>query len=181
LSGNYWNATRQTYAGTSSSGSSLNQLSSPTGIFFDSSDNLYVADGGNYRVMKYAVDNSTGTVIAGTTGTSGTSLSLLSTGARYLYVDSSQNLYIGDAYNNRVLLWTNGASTGVIVAGNGTYGTSLNQIYYPYGVWVDSSSNVFVAEYQNHRITEWASGASSGVIVAGITSSSGKSNRAKII
>jgi len=181
LNGNYWNTTRHTYAGTSTSGSGLNQLSSPTGIFFDSSDNLYVTDGGNYRVLKYTPNNSTGTVIAGTTNVSGTALNLLSTGARYLYVDSSQNVYISDTYNNRIILWTSGAFTGVMVAGIETYGTALNETYYPYGVWVDSSSNIYVAEYQNHRVSRWVSGGSVGVVVAGITNSPGMNNGAKII
>jgi len=181
LNGNYWNTTRHIDAGTSSSGSSLNQLSSPTGIFLDSSDNLYVTDGGNYRVLKYTPGNSTGTVIAGTTNTSGTALNLLSTGGRYLYVDSSQNVYIGDAYNNRITLWSSSANTGVIVAGIGTFGSALNETYYPYGVWVDSSSNIYVTEYQNQRVSKWVSGGSAGIVVAGITSSSGMNNGANII
>jgi len=170
----YWNTTATTRAGTGSSGTGLNQLSSPTGIYLDSSNNLYVVDGGNYRVLSYIPGVTSGTIIAGTTSVSGTTLSLLSTGPRYAFVDSSQNLYVGDAYNNRVMFWTYGSSTGVIVAGNGTFGTSLNQVYYPYGVWVDSSLNVFVAEYQNHRVTKWAQGAVTGVLIAGNTSSSGK-------
>ncbi|CAF1105306.1 unnamed protein product [Adineta steineri] len=169
----YWNTTASSRAGTGTSGPGLNQLNSSTGIFFDSSDNLYVADSGNYRVLKYAPGVTIGTVIAGTTNVSGTTLDLFSTGIRYIFVDSSQNLYVADTYNNRVMLWPNGASTGTIVAGNATFGTSFNQIYNPYGIWVDSSSNVYVAEYQNQRVTKWASGATTGILLAGNTSSAG--------
>jgi hypothetical protein len=131
--------------------------------------------------LKYTPNNSTGTVIAGTTNVSGSALNLLSTGGRYLYVDSSQNVYIGDAYNNRIILWTSGALTGVMVAGIEAFGSALNETYYPYGVWVDSSSNIYVAEYQNHRVSRWVSGGSVGVVVAGITNSAGMNNGAKII
>ncbi|CAF0846744.1 unnamed protein product [Adineta steineri] len=172
ISGMYWNTTASSRAGTGTSGAGLNQLSAPTGIFLDSSDNLYVADSGNYRVLKYAPGVTNGTLIAGANVT-GTTLNLLSTGIRYIFVDSSQNLYVADTYNNRVMFWANGSSSGIIVAGNGSYGTSFNEIYNPYGIWVDSSSNVYVAEYQNQRVTKWASGATTSILVAGNTSSAG--------
>ena len=131
--------------------------------------------------MKYAPNNSTGTVIAGTTGVSGTNASLFSTGLRALHIDSNQNLYVVGAGSHRVMRWGPGATSGVRVAGNGTNGSSLNQLGTPYGVWVDSSSNVFVAEFGNHRITKWAPGATAGVIVAGVNCTAGKNNDTKII
>lgn len=127
--------------------------------------------------MKYAPNNTTGVVIAGSTGSSGTNLNQLSTGIRYITVDSSQNLYVSDTYNNRVLFFPNGSSTGTIVAGNGTFGTSLNQLYYPYGIWLDSNSDLIVAEYQNQRVTKWVQGATAGTLVAGMTSSSGENKQ----
>lgn len=141
----------------------------------DSSNNLYIADSGNYRIMKYTPGATNGSIVAGT-GVTGTGLDQLSIGTRYIYVDSSLNLYIADTYNNRVVRWASNDSAGVIVAGNGTYGTSLNQLSYPYGVWVDSYSTVFTAEYQSHRVTRWTAGATAGVVVAGVTGSSGESN-----
>jgi hypothetical protein len=69
--------------------------------------------------------------------------------------------------------WASGGSTGVIVAGNGTGGSSLNEVAFPYGVWVDSNLNVFTTEYSNYRVTKWAPNASVGVLVAGITGSQG--------
>ncbi|CAF4350795.1 unnamed protein product, partial [Adineta steineri] len=100
---------------------------------------------------------------------------------RFIFVDSSQNLYVADTYNNRVMFWANGSSSGTIVAGNGSLGNSLNQINNPYGIWVDSGSNVYVADYTNHRVTKWASGATTSILVAGNTSSAGKQNSKKYI
>lgn len=117
--------------------------------------------------MKYLQGATNGTRVVGN-GTGGTGLSQLATsGSRYLYVDSSENIYISDTYNNRIVYWANGASSGVVVAGNGTYGTTLNQLAYPYGLWVDSSSNIYIAEYQVHRVTKWTPGATSGIVIAG--------------
>ena len=48
------------------------------------------------------------------------------------------------------------AKIGETVAGNGTYGTALNEFGYPSLVLVDSKKNVIVADYQNQRITQWS-------------------------
>jgi sugar lactone lactonase YvrE len=173
LSGVYWNVTGVVYAGNGTAGSALNKLSSPTGIFIDMNDTLYINDQSNYRVVSYLRDATSGTIVAGI-GTSGNASNQFSTAVRYNYVDASENIYIADTGNNRVMRWASGGSTGVIVAGTNTSGNSLNQLNYPYGVWVDSSSNVFVTDESNQRVMKWASGASAGVVVAGITSSSGE-------
>jgi hypothetical protein len=60
-----------------------------------------------------------------------------------------------------------------MVAGNGTLGSALSELYDAYGVWVDSNLNVFVTDFSNHRVTKWASGSTTGVVVAGITNSQG--------
>ena len=138
---------------------------------------MYLNDAGNYRVIRFPPNSKNGTIIAGINSTTGTTLNVFSTGMRGVYVDNSSNVYVADAYNNRVVLWLNGSSTGTLVAGNGTFGTTLNQVYYPYGVWVDSNSNIYVSEYQSHRVTKWAQGASSGVVVAGITGVAGRNDR----
>jgi hypothetical protein len=47
-------------------GHGAKQLNTPYGIFLDSSKNIYVADYGNYRVMKYAPGSTSGTRIGDT-------------------------------------------------------------------------------------------------------------------
>ncbi len=47
-------------AGGNNLGSALNQLSTPYGIFLDSVKNIYVADNGNSRIMKWALGSTTG-------------------------------------------------------------------------------------------------------------------------
>jgi len=73
--------------------------------------------------------------------------------------DSSGNLYIVDADNNRIRKVT--ASTGIIttVAGNGTAGSSGDggaatsaELSYPTAVVVDSPGNVYIADYNNNKV-----------------------------
>lgn len=173
----FWNTTGVLYAGSTSTGSALNQLSSPNGIFIDSNDALFINDGGNHRILKYLPGATSGILAAGS-GFGGTNASQLATSARFSYVDSNQNIYISDTNNNRVMRWANGASLGTIVAGNASSGPALEQVKNPFGVWVDSNSNVFVAESSNHRVTKWALGATAGIMVAG-GNGSGMSRQSK--
>ena len=159
------------YAGTGTSGSALNELKNPTGLYMDLNHNLYITDQGNCRIMTYAYNANSGTMVAGT-GICGANLTQLSSVSRYLYVDSARNIYVNDLNNYRVMRWASGNSIGTIVAGDGTSGSALSQINYPYGLWVDSNSNIFVAESSNHRVTKWVSGSSAGIIVAGTGTSS---------
>jgi hypothetical protein len=171
--GIYWNVTGIMYFANSTAGSGLNQLNAPTGIFIDSNDTLYISDAGNYRVLSYQRNATAATVVAGTSGVTGSALNQFSGNMRYIYVDTSGNIYIADKSNERVMRWAIGGSTGVMVAGNGVAGTALNQLDDPYGVWVDSNSNIFVTEFTNQRVTKWAPNATVGVVVAGITGSQG--------
>ena len=76
-----------------------------------------------------------------------------------LCVDKSDNLYIADIYNNRVLEVDAVSGILTLVAGNGTassagdYGpatqASLNR---PFGVTVDSTGNIFISEQLGSRV-----------------------------
>ncbi|CAF3136681.1 unnamed protein product [Rotaria sp. Silwood2] len=64
---------------------------------------------------------------------------------------------------------------GVTVAGGNGYGTGINQLYHPLGLYIDDDQTVYVADQSNRRIMEWKSGATSGKMVAG---GNGYGNRA---
>lgn len=161
------------YAGNGTAGSSFNQLTSPSGVFIDANDTLFVSDSGNCRIMAYLPNAINGSMVAGT-GMCGSTLNRLASDMRYNFVDTNNNVYIVDKNNVRVVRWSSGGSTGVRVAGNGTTGILLSQLNYPYGLWVDSNTNVFVADFGNHRITKWIPNATSGIVVAGQSGTSGK-------
>jgi len=151
----------------------------PTGVIFDSSGNLYIADYGNHRIRKVASGTGIITTVAGN-GTAGFSGDGGAAIAASLYrpseviVDSSGNLYFAEYYNQRIRKVA--SATGIIttVAGNGIQGfsgdnvaaasASLNN---PWGVAIDSSGNLYIADAWNHRIRKVASGTGIITTVAG--------------
>ncbi|CAF5130119.1 unnamed protein product, partial [Rotaria sp. Silwood1] len=56
---------------------------------------------------------------------------------------------------------------GITVAGGNGYGSELNQLSYPCGLYVDEDDTVYVADQWNHRIVEWKRSATNGKVVAG--------------
>ena len=115
-----WNSTGITVAGISGvNGTNSTLLDYPWGLALNYENTLYVADRFNNRVQKFLKNSSIGVTVAGQAN--GTAIFW----PPYLYypaaiiLDSNENLYIGDAYFNRVQLWIKGASSGSTVAGSG--------------------------------------------------------------
>lgn len=158
-----------TVAGTGASGFSGDggaatsaTLNYPTGVAFDSSGNLYIADQNNNRVRKVDV-TGTITTVAGngnsnptTNGVSATTTGLA--GPNGLAVDSSGNIYISESYGHRIRKVDSG---GVIttVAGTGTSGLSGDggpatsaTLREPAGLAIDTSGNLYIADWSNHLI-----------------------------
>jgi len=44
------------------------------------------------------------------------------------------------------------------VGGNGTLGTTLNQLRNPWGIYVDANYAVYVVDQGNHRVVRWDPG-----------------------
>ncbi|CAF5113402.1 unnamed protein product, partial [Rotaria sp. Silwood1] len=59
------------------------------------------------------------------------------------------------------------SQNGITVAGGNGYGSGINQLCYPWGLYVDDDQTIYVADCWNHRIVEWKSGATNGKVVAG--------------
>ena len=94
----------------------------------DYSNALYIADRSNHRVQKYLRDASLGETVAGQeTGLSGTNSNFLSNPFD-LIVETNGDIYVSDTDNHRILLWTSGSTTGVIVTGTGK--STLNALIY---------------------------------------------------
>jgi RHS repeat-associated protein len=146
----------------------------PMGIAFDSTGNLYIAEGWGYRIRE--VNASTGiiTTIAGNgtqgySGDGGPAIEAELYGPGGISVDATGNVYYSDLYANRIREIS--ASTGIIttVAGNGTAGftgdggpaveAELNQ---PMSVVSDAVGNLYIADRFNGRIRKVT--ASTGVI-----------------
>ena len=135
------------------------QFSIPTGVAVDSDGNLYVADTDNHRIRKI----TSGGVVTTLAG-SGTEGYHDATGTKAQFaapvgvaVDSSGNVYVADAGNNRIRKITP-AGEVTTLAGSDTAGHhddatgTAARFDVPTGVAVDSSGILYVADFWNNRI-----------------------------
>lgn len=140
------------------------RLNNPIGVTVDGTGNIYIADANNQRIRKVTASTGIISTVAGngTLGFGGdgstATLANLNTPSG-VKVDGSGNIYIADAYNQRIRKVT--ASTGFIstVAGNGTQGNlgdgspaTLANLYYPTSIALDVLGNIYIADKNNNRI-----------------------------
>lgn len=158
-------------AGGNGPGAALNQLHDPGGIFLDGAGNLYVADMGNHRVLRFppgADETTDGLVVAGGAGL-GQGFNQFNSPIS-IYIDAAGRLYVADRDNHRVLRYPDAHGTnktGVIVAGNGMSGVNLNQLDQPVSITM-YDHRLLVSEYRNHRVTSWdPENPNIGTVVAG--------------
>lgn len=151
-----------------------NTLYQPSSIHVDSQKNLYIMDSGHYRVQLWPYNASNGSTVAGSSaGVSGSTLDKF--GFSYaLYGDEINTIYIADSTYGRVVRWSQGASNGTLVAGNGSTGSSSSQLLLPIGMTVNSKTNtLYISDFSLHTVAAWQIGATTGSIVAGMNSTQG--------
>ena len=138
------------------------ELNYPNNVAVDNKGNVYIGDGGNYRIRKVdATGNITtvaGTGVLGYSGDGGPAASAVLGATNDLFADKSGNIYIADAYNNRIRQID---TFGIIrtVAGNGVNAfsgdggaatsASLSQ---PTGIRIDDAGNMYIADFGNSRV-----------------------------
>ena len=156
-----------------------NSFNTPNEIYVDASDNLWVADVLNNRVLmfpnaSFAVNATNGgiggaaTLVLGQTNFTDNSPGTTASTMSYpdgVYGDAAGNIYVSEAGNNRVLVFQNAASLSNGAAAkyvlgqpdfvsNGS-GDGASQLDYPYSITVVSgtSTELMVADYGNYRVT----------------------------
>lgn len=96
-------------AGTGDNGCDLNQMRVPTGVALDSSRQLYVADAGCGQILRFPPNSNPSTfavLVAFEAIPEAISINPL-----------TDDLYVVSFFNDRVLKFANGSTTGVVVAG----------------------------------------------------------------
>jgi len=137
-------------------------LSSPSGVFVDAGDTVYVADRDNHRVRKVdpsgAISTIAGDDTAGFSGDGGQATSARLHSPVSVCVDGSGRVYIADRDNHRV---RRVSAAGVIstIAGTGVEGflgdngpATSARLNSPSGVSVDGDGILYIADRGNHRV-----------------------------
>ncbi|MFN8672160.1 MAG: hypothetical protein U0457_08805 [Candidatus Sericytochromatia bacterium] len=138
------------------------KLVNPSGIAFDSLNNMYIVDSSN-RIRK--VDKITGIIttiagngVAGFSGDNGLAINAQLNLPNNITFDSLGNLYITDGGNNRIRkvdkntgIITTIAGTG-IAGFSGDNGLAINAQLIPVGLAFDSLGNLYIADGSNNRI-----------------------------
>lgn len=140
------------------------ELNGPLGITVDSLGNVFVADNVNNRIRKIStagiITTIAGTGVEGYSGDGGAATSAQLFAPFDVKIDSSGNILIADATNQRVRkISTSGiittiAGTGVKgFAGDG--GTAVRaELNLPSAITIDPLGNILVSDYENNRVRE---------------------------
>jgi len=149
------------------------RLCRPVGVALDGSNNLYVADTGNNRVLEYDTPITSDTTADRVFGqpdftTSGSNAGGLSATSlsfpEGVAIDSTDNLYVADTGNNRVLEYDTpitSDTTADRVFGQPDFFSlesspvSETSLFSPVGVALDSTDNLYVADKNNSRVLEY--------------------------
>ena len=120
-----------------------------SGVAVDSTDNVYVLDAGNYRVLKFTAE---GQLIAkwGREGSGPGEFDL----PQGIAVDPSGFVYVADTDNHRIQKFT---LDGEFLLEWGGNGGGDGQFQQPFGVATDGDGNVYVADTYNARVQKFSS------------------------
>ena len=140
-------------------------LAYPMGMAVDGSGNVYFADYGNNRVRRVSAAGSITTIAGGgavgSLGDNGPATNAYLASPRGVAIDAAANLYVADAYDNRVRKVSAGVITTVAGTGVAGYGgdngaASAAILDGPSGVALDSRGDLYIADLLNRRIRKVA-------------------------
>ena len=137
-------------------------MNQPRAVSADGNGNVYIVDFGNNRIRKVSssgiITTFAGTGTQGSSGDGGQASLAQFYYAFGISADSSGNVFIVDAGNNKIRK-VNSAGIISTYAGTGTKGSSgdggqatLAQLANPYGCWTDQNGNVYIADTVNGKI-----------------------------
>ena len=168
-------------------GTNSTSLSQPRGVAVDAAGNLWVADTGNHRVVRYpaaflgtAAPVAADVVIGQKDFTSGTangagnpSASVFDTPVGLVF-DDQGNLYVADFRNARVLRFPAPLLPGTTAAATAVWGqanfatrgvpqqSTASSIAGPQGIAVDRSGNLYVTDVGDNRVLVFPTGTTLG-------------------
>lgn len=130
----------------------------PKSIFVAINGDLYVDNGAiNHRVDRWSMNSTNSTPVMYVPGI-----------CFGLFIDVYNYLYCSTAATHQVIkqsLYSDG-NASIVVAGNGTAGSSADMLYGPRGIFVDTNLTLYVAECTNSRIQYFHSGQLTGITMS---------------
>ena len=153
-----------TLAGVANQGGYQNGVGSnarfadPSGVAVDTIGNVYVADSENQAIRKITPTGDVSTLAGGSSGSSdGSGSSAQFNRPSGIAVDSAENVYVADTYNDTIRKITSAGTVSTLAGSPGQSGSAdglggLARFSSPSGVAVDGQGNVFVADAYNQEV-----------------------------
>ncbi|CAF1216464.1 unnamed protein product [Adineta steineri] len=143
-------------AGTGRSDNTIETLNGPYNIRYLSSINndLLIVNWDGHSVIRWTLDATSGTFVAGLPGISCSNSVCLFEPAD-VRIDANLNMYVVDEKNHRVQMFCENSHVGVTIFGNGVAGDSSTQLNSPRGITFDSAMNMYVCDTGNKRVQKF--------------------------
>lgn len=122
------------------------------GLHVDASNNVFIADGSNSRVLKCSPAGTCAHFV-GTPGLRGAGNSVFGWAAD-VATDSSGNVYVSDTDNRAIKQYSSAGVFIKIFAGTPgvSYLTDTQHLNGPWGIATDSAGNMYISENKGHRL-----------------------------
>jgi len=162
--------------GVTSNNTTQSSLDSPIGVALDSSNNLWVVDSTDQRVLKFSAplsNNESASLVIGQTNyvsnSSGANQSGFNAPTTIAF-DHSGDLWVTDSSNHRVMEFPSPLSTGenaTVEIGQANFSSSnttgsQSVLPSPYGIAFDSTGNLWVSDTYDGRVLEFSPPFSNG-------------------
>ncbi|CAF0903613.1 unnamed protein product [Adineta steineri] len=143
-------------AGTGRPDNTIETLNGPWNIRYLSSINndLLIVNNDGHSVIRWTLDDTSGTFVAGLPGISCPNSVCLFKPAD-VRIDANLNMYVVDEKNHRVQMFCENSDVGVTIFGNGVAGDSSTQLNSPRGITFDSEMNMYVCDTGNKRVQKF--------------------------
>ncbi|CAF1448389.1 unnamed protein product, partial [Didymodactylos carnosus] len=131
-------STAVTLVGNGLAGNKPNQPENPEELFIDSTDNLYVADTSNNRVLKCSKGSQNGVLVAGSNHDLNYPIEI------FVFTENNQtDLYMADSRNHRAIPVSDNESGIKIIAGRkGEQGQTDDSLSFPTGIFIDKDKTL---------------------------------------
>ncbi|CAF1169473.1 unnamed protein product [Adineta ricciae] len=131
-----------------------NSIGLISALEFGPDGNLYLVDSMFHRIINYDFKlNSLNLIFGYFNGTSGNDSSSLNSPHDIQF--NSNQMYIVDSLNHRILVTTISSKQASNLFGTGQSGSSNTQLNNPMSITMDTNSNIYIADYGNNRIVQF--------------------------